>query len=63
MKYLVYIINGAIKALTGFEPCCRFRVTCSRYFLNCIEQQGLVKGFVSGVKRLLQCQPFGKHYE
>jgi putative component of membrane protein insertase Oxa1/YidC/SpoIIIJ protein YidD len=63
MKYFIYSLNAVIKVLTGTEPCCRFQISCSRHFLNCLEQQGLVKGSISGVKRILQCQPFGKHYE
>ena len=37
---------------------CRFFPTCSEYFIEALKTQGLVKGFVLGVKRILKCHPF-----
>ena len=36
---------------------CKFRPTCSTYFLIAIKEYGAVKGFFLGFKRLLRCNP------
>lgn len=37
---------------------CRFYPTCSQYFYEAIEKNGIYKGGVMGVKRILCCHPF-----
>ena len=36
---------------------CRYLPTCSDYFLDCLNEYGLVKGFLKGFKRILSCHP------
>ena len=36
---------------------CRFFPTCSDYFIEALKMQGLKKGFILGVKRILKCHP------
>ena len=36
---------------------CRFLPTCSEYFIDSLNEHGLLKGFLMGVKRLLRCHP------
>ena len=36
---------------------CRFLPTCSEYFIDSLNEHGLIKGFLMGVKRLLRCHP------
>ena len=37
---------------------CRFEPTCSQYFIEAVEMNGVLKGFVMGIKRLLKCHPW-----
>ena len=37
---------------------CRFFPSCSEYFIEALKTQGLKKGFLLGIKRILKCQPF-----
>jgi putative membrane protein insertion efficiency factor len=38
---------------------CRFEPTCSEYFLEAVETQGVFRGTWSGLKRIARCQPWG----
>ena len=42
-----------------FPPCCRFRPTCSAYFIEAVRKHGAFRGGWLGVKRVLRCHPFG----
>jgi len=37
---------------------CRFFPSCSEYFIEALKTQGLRRGFILGVKRMLKCHPF-----
>ncbi|HHX87147.1 MAG TPA: membrane protein insertion efficiency factor YidD [Firmicutes bacterium] len=37
---------------------CRFYPTCSQYFYEAVRSQGVIKGCLLGVRRLLRCHPF-----
>ena len=37
---------------------CRFTPTCSRYFIDAVEEWGVVAGTALGVWRLVRCNPF-----
>ena len=37
---------------------CRFEPTCSQYFIEAVEMNGVLKGSVMGIKRLLKCHPW-----
>ena len=37
---------------------CRFEPTCSQYFLEAVEVNGVLKGSAMGIKRLLKCHPW-----
>lgn len=37
---------------------CRFRPTCSQYFIEAVEKYGAVSGSVKGIRRILRCHPF-----
>jgi len=39
-------------------PLCRFRPTCSEYFIEAVRSRGAIRGTWLGVKRLLRCHPF-----
>ena len=36
---------------------CRYLPTCSEYFIDCIKLNGLIVGFILGIKRILKCHP------
>lgn len=38
---------------------CRYQPTCSNYFIEALNEQGLFKGIFLGVKRILSCHPWG----
>ena len=62
MKILKILLIGLIKLykiiispLIGNN--CRYLPTCSDYFIDCLNEYGLIKGFVKGTKRILSCHP------
>ena len=60
-KILIFIIKiyqYFISPLFGNK--CRFIPTCSAYFIEALNAQGLTKGFILGIKRILKCHPFEK---
>ena len=60
-KILIFIIKiyqYFISPLFGNK--CRFIPTCSNYFIEALNAQGLTKGFILGIKRVLKCHPFEK---
>ena len=36
---------------------CRYLPTCSEYFIDCLNEFGVIKGCVKGIKRILTCHP------
>ena len=38
---------------------CRYLPTCSDYFIDCLNEYGVIKGTIKGIKRILSCHPFG----
>jgi hypothetical protein len=37
---------------------CRFRPTCSAYFIEAVEKYGAMRGSWRGLKRICRCHPF-----
>tara|TARA_B100001027_G_C16203247_1_gene301564 strand:- start:655 stop:906 length:252 start_codon:yes stop_codon:yes gene_type:complete len=59
IKILVFkikIYQYLISPLLGNK--CRFLPTCSEYFIEALNSQGLTKGLKLGFKRILKCHPF-----
>ena len=54
-----YTLSPLLSLLGGPGAGCRFRPTCSAYFLEAIEKHGLARGSWLGLKRLVRCQPWG----
>ncbi len=40
---------------------CRFTPSCSEYMLSAIDQWGVFKGGLLGLKRIAKCHPWGPH--
>ena len=36
---------------------CRYMRTCSEYFMESLEEHGVLKGSLKGTKRILSCHP------
>ena len=36
---------------------CRYMPTCSEYFIESLEEYGVLKGFLKGTNRILSCHP------
>ena len=36
---------------------CRYLPTCSDYFIDCLNEFGLIKGIFKGTKRIFSCHP------
>ena len=36
---------------------CRYMPTCSEYFIESLEEHGVLKGSLKGTKRILSCHP------
>ena len=39
------------------KPSCRYLPTCSEYFIDSLEEEGIFKGTIKGTKRILSCHP------
>ena len=36
---------------------CRYLPTCSEYFIDCLNEFGVIKGCIKGIKRISTCHP------
>ena len=36
---------------------CRYLPTCSEYFIDSLNEHGIIKGTLKGMKRILSCHP------
>jgi len=39
-------------------PTCRFRPTCSEYFIQAVRKRGPIVGTYLGIRRILRCHPY-----
>ena len=53
--YLIKIYKLILSPILG--PSCRYLPTCSDYFIDCLNEYGVVKGTLKGTKRILSCHP------
>lgn len=59
-KLLIWLIRFYQKILSPLCPgVCRYRPTCSEYFIQAVQVHGLCKGFYLGIRRILRCHPWG----
>lgn len=38
---------------------CRYKPSCSEYFIEALQVHGVIKGSILGIKRILRCHPWG----
>ena len=53
--FLIKIYRFLISPILG--PGCRFLPTCSEYFIESLENHGILKGTHLGIKRICKCHP------
>ncbi len=56
--WLVKLYQAALSPALGGN--CRFRPTCSEYFMEAVRRRGAVAGGAMGVWRVLRCHPFSR---
>ena len=54
-----WTMSPILSFLGGPRSGCRFSPTCSEYFLVAVEEHGILRGSLFGMKRLLRCHPWG----
>jgi putative membrane protein insertion efficiency factor len=55
-KYLSFD-TGVLRILAP-GGACRYQITCSQYTKEMIEEYGILKGGLLGLKRIISCNPF-----
>lgn len=68
MKFLIRIairgyqrfISPVIHAIGGPGSGCRFRPTCSEYFLQAVQTHGVLRGSWMGIRRIGRCHPWNE---
>ncbi|HLI62152.1 MAG TPA: membrane protein insertion efficiency factor YidD [Terriglobales bacterium] len=62
MKAVVQFILRMYKRLVSpmLPHCCRFVPTCSEYAMEAVEQQGVLRGGLLAIARLLRCHPLAR---
>ena len=53
---LVTIYQWTISPMIG--RCCRFRPTCSVYFIESVKKYGAIRGAWRGILRICRCHPW-----
>ena len=62
MQFIKIILIKVIRIYKIFvspflKPSCRYLPTCSEYFIDSLEEEGVLKGTLKGTKRILSCHP------
>ncbi len=59
-KLMIGMIRFYQRCLSPLLPnVCRYRPTCSEYFIEALMTHGVIKGSWLGIKRILRCHPWG----
>lgn len=58
IKGLIYFYKFCISPL--FPNQCRFTPSCSTYFLQSVDEYGVIVGSFFGLKRIFRCNPWSK---
>ena len=61
IKTYQLLVSPVLRQVLGIH--CRYEKTCSEYAKEAIETNGILKGLVMAIKRLLSCQPLNQRYE
>ena len=55
---LVRLYQLTLSPLLGGH--CRYRPTCSEYFIEAVQKRGAVRGTLMGLWRILRCNPLSR---
>ena len=59
-KIMILLIKFYQKCLSPMLPnVCRYKPSCSEYFIEALQIHGVIKGSFLGIKRILRCHPWG----
>ena len=59
-KLFIYIVQSYQFLISPFlGNNCRYNPTCSNYFIDCLKAHNLQRALYLGIKRILNCHPFG----
>ncbi|MBE6445422.1 MAG: membrane protein insertion efficiency factor YidD [Alphaproteobacteria bacterium] len=59
-KFMILLIRFYQRCLSPFLPnVCRYKPSCSEYFIQALQIHGVFKGSILGIKRILRCHPWG----
>ena len=53
----VRVYQSTLSPILGRQ--CRFVPTCSEYFIQAVRRRGALRGALTGLWRILRCNPFG----
>ena len=53
--FIIKIYKLILSPILG--PSCRYLPTCSNYFIDCLNEYGVMKGALKGFRRILSCHP------
>lgn len=59
-KICIYLIRAYQITPLHAHSMCRFTPSCSEYTAQAIEEYGVIKGIIMGIKRILKCRPHGE---
>lgn len=61
MKFLIIgLIKFYQNCISPLLPnVCRYKPSCSEYFIQAVQIHGVIKGSYLGCKRILRCHPWG----
>ena len=61
VKLIIALLKFYSKNISVFFPRrCKYYPTCSAYAIEAFKKEGLFKGFLLSIWRLLRCNPFSK---
>lgn len=61
VRFYQVCISAPIHFLAGPGSGCRFKPTCSQYFIDAVTANGAIRGSLQGIYRILRCNPWGGH--
>jgi hypothetical protein len=54
----IKVYQNTLSPLLGVNKC-RFQPTCSQYTIDAIQEWGIIRGLMLGIKRITKCHPWG----
>jgi len=61
IKKTVVMMIKCYRMISGSMPrVCRFHPTCSAYMIEAMEHRGLLRGVITGLRRIMRCHPFNQ---